>query len=49
MCINSFQDHNHFEISGRIINRQKFDNNLKRKAVDDMFIPDHLKLFILKY
>jgi len=40
MCIiiiDSLKNHSHFKISEQIINRQKLNNNLKRKAVDDMF------------
>ena len=35
--IDSFKDHNHLQLSEQIINRQKLNNNLKRKAVDDIF------------
>ena len=37
MYIDSFKDCSHFKISEQIINQQKLNNNLKRKAVDDMF------------
>lgn len=29
--------HNHLQLSKQIINRQKLNNNLKRKAADDIF------------
>jgi len=37
ICIDSFKDHNHLQLSEQIINRQKLNSNLKRKAVDDIF------------
>lgn len=33
VCIESFKDHNHLHISEPIINRQKFNNNKKIKAL----------------
>lgn len=35
--IESVNEHNHEPLPEKILSRQKFSNNLKRKAVDDMF------------
>jgi hypothetical protein len=38
ICIHSFKDHtSHLKISEQIINRQKLNYSLKKKAVSDMF------------
>ncbi|KAE9534004.1 hypothetical protein AGLY_008740 [Aphis glycines] len=34
---NSFKNHNHLQFSEQIINRQKLNNNLKRKTINDIF------------
>jgi len=37
VCIDSFKDHNHLQISEPIINQQKL-NNLKSKALDVIYV-----------